>query len=48
MCLDCEWEGDVDLCDSDTEYDEFYGREHRYPICPKCSGGVEVSKIDLS
>ena len=40
-CIDCDWEGDVIDCDTDTEYDEFKGMDRKYPICPKCGGGVE-------
>jgi len=47
MCIDCEWQGDVNLCEWDSEYNEHYGKEFKYPICPKCCGGVEVSSITI-
>ena len=40
-CMDCEWEGDITECDFDTEYDEFKGIDRKYPICPKCGGGLD-------
>jgi hypothetical protein len=40
-CMDCEWEGEVTECDFDTEYDEFKGIDRKYPICPKCGGGLD-------
>ena len=40
-CMDCEWEGDATECDFDTEYDEFKGVDRKYPICPKCGGGLD-------
>ena len=40
-CMDCEWEGDTTEYDFDTEYDEFKGVDRKYPICPKCGGGLD-------
>ena len=40
-CMDCEWEGEITQCDFDTEYDEFKGVDRKYPICPKCGGGLD-------
>ena len=40
-CMDCEWEGEITQCDFDTEYDEFKGIDRKYPICPKCGGGLD-------
>ena len=40
-CLDCNWHGNVKDCDIDTEPDEFRDRDRKYPICPKCGGGIE-------
>ncbi len=39
-CMECEWAGESLECDIDTEYDEFYGIDRKYPICPKCGGGL--------
>lgn len=43
MCLDCEWQGKTSECDRDSDYDEFWGRDYNYPICPECGGPVELS-----
>lgn len=42
ICLDCSYEDEVKNFDKDSEYNEFTGNEHYYPVCPKCGGGVEV------
>ena len=39
-CIDCHWTGEISECDFDTEYDEFKGVNMKYPICPKCGGGL--------
>jgi hypothetical protein len=39
-CIDCEWTGDNSSCEFDTEYDEFKRIDRKYPICPKCGGGL--------
>ena len=39
--MDCEWEGEITECDFDTEYDEFKGIDRKFPICPKCNGGLD-------
>lgn len=39
-CMDCEWDGEISECDFDNEYDEFKGIDRKYPICPKCGGGL--------
>jgi hypothetical protein len=41
FCLDCEWNGHVNECEFDYEYDEFSGSDRKYPICPECGGGVD-------
>lgn len=41
LCMDCEWGGEITECDFDTEYDEFKGVDIKYPICPKCGGGLD-------
>lgn len=40
-CMDCEWGGEITECDFDIEYDEFKGVDRKYPICPKCGGGLD-------
>lgn len=45
-CLDCDFQGQIDEFDYDYDYDEFWGNEIKYPICPKCGGGVELSKVN--
>lgn len=47
MCLDCDWEGKITECDQDSDYDEFWGRECHYLICPKCGGPVELSNSEF-
>jgi hypothetical protein len=42
-CLDCSWSGAASECYTDYEYDEFWGCDRPYSICPKCSNGVEIS-----
>lgn len=44
-CVDCDWEGDPQTCEMDTEYDEFWGKEYHHPICPECDGGIEVHSL---
>lgn len=41
ICMDCKWDGEITECDFDTEYDEFKGIYKRYPVCPKCGGGLD-------
>lgn len=41
-CLDCGWDGDISECPIETEYYEFRDIDLSYPICPKCSGGIEA------
>ena len=43
MCIDCEWEGEIEACESDYEYSEWQGRDIEYKTCPKCGGGVELT-----
>lgn len=45
-CLECDFEGQIDEFEFDTEYDEFSGNEIKYPVCPKCGGGVEVNRVN--
>ena len=40
-CTTCKWGGGISECDFDTEYDEFKGIDRKYPICPKCGGGLD-------
>lgn len=40
-CIDCNWEGDIGECNWDSEPDVFSGNDRKYPICPKCEGGIE-------
>lgn len=42
-CLECDWMGLTKDCDTDYYYDEFWGYDRPYPICPECGEGVEVS-----
>lgn len=42
VCLDCGFEDELSAYHEDVDYDEFWGREHKYPVCPKCGGGVET------
>lgn len=39
-CVDCGWEGSMSQADVDSEYDEFKGVDRKYPVCPKCGGGL--------
>lgn len=47
-CIDpeCGYEGEESQFDYDYEYDSFWGIEYKYLICPKCGGGVELSKVN--
>jgi hypothetical protein len=40
-CMECEWDGGIDECEFDSDYDDFKGIEIPYPICPKCGGGLD-------
>lgn len=40
-CVDCNWDGDISKCAFDGEYDDFKGVYNKYPICPKCGGGLD-------
>ncbi len=40
-CIECEWCGEGLECDIDSEWDEFKHIDRKYPICPKCGGGLE-------
>lgn len=41
QCIDCDWNGHISECNSDTELDEFKGTDKIFPICPKCGGGIQ-------
>ena len=43
QCLDCDWEDEISKAHTDYEWDDFKGNEVPYLICPKCSGGVEIT-----
>ncbi len=45
-CLDCDHEGYEDDFEIDYDYDEFWGREYKYYVCPICDGGCEVTIYD--
>jgi len=48
ICLECSYSEEItkENWEWDEEYDEFSGKTHPYPICPKCGGAVEVSIYD--
>ena len=41
-CLDCDFEDNVDKCETEYEWDAFKGNDVPYWICPKCGGGIEI------
>lgn len=40
-CPNCSWSGLLKDCGTESEWDEFWGRENIYPICPKCDEGLD-------
>lgn len=46
MCIDCDWQGNIQDCDSDGDYSEWHGRSFEYHICPECGGGVELTNAE--
>lgn len=43
-CTDCGYDSNIQNFIEESEYDNFWGREYLYYICPECSGVVEIYK----
>lgn len=41
ICSNCKWDGLLVDADTDSEWDDFYGMDRPYPICPQCSEGLD-------